>query len=131
MFRPEVQYINLGKLLIIGYNRTHAGKQSRFHQQDCQNPSIVKPRFVALRAVCSFYPVGKFCYRRTRRGTTSSLPALELSFSRAMGIRRLYYSELEDNNQHFHEPSELLSSALRERHIIYVGEIVTRPDGNK
>jgi hypothetical protein len=119
MFRPEVQYINLGKLgklLIIGYNRTHAGKQGRFRQQDCQNPSSVKFRFVALRAVYPFYPVGKFCYRRTRRVTTStltsSLPALELSFSSRMGIRRLYYSELEDNNLPFHEPSELLSSAL-------------------
>jgi hypothetical protein len=90
MFRPEVQYINLekpGKLLIIGYSRTHAGKQGRFHQQDCQNPSIFRPQFVALRAVYPFYPVGKFCYRRTRRGTTSSLPALELSFSRRLGIR--------------------------------------------
>jgi hypothetical protein len=51
MFRLEVQYLSLGKLgkiLIIGYNRTYAGKQGRFHQQDCQNPSIVKPRFVAL-----------------------------------------------------------------------------------
>jgi hypothetical protein len=58
MFRPEVQYINLGKLgklLIIGYNRTHVGKQGRFHQQDCQNLLIVKPRFVALRAVYPFY----------------------------------------------------------------------------
>jgi hypothetical protein len=89
MFRPEVQYINLGKLgklLIIGYNKTHAGKQGRFHQQDCQNSSIVKPRFVALRAVYPFYPVGKFCYRRTRRGTTSSPPALDLRFSKWMGI---------------------------------------------
>jgi hypothetical protein len=115
MFRPEVQYINLGKLgelLIRGYNRTHAGKQGRFHQQDCQNPSSVKFRFAALRAVYPFYPVGKFCYRRTRRVTTSSLPALELSFSSRMGIRRLYYPELEYNNLPFHEPSELLSSAL-------------------